>query len=106
MGAVCAACLLPCAVLLHVCLPPDTPPSSRSNTHMLLFLQPPCIPYVYSLSLSLSLPLTHTHTFSHSAWSAHAQGEVVCLRNALVSKVAETEEALRGATAELEDTNR
>jgi hypothetical protein len=34
------------------------------------------------------------------------QGEVVCLRNALVNKVAETEDALRAATAEFEDTNR
>jgi hypothetical protein len=37
---------------------------------------------------------------------AGLQGEVVCLRNALVNKVAETEDALRAATAEFEDTNR
>lgn len=52
--------------------------------------------------LSLALALSHSRTLSHSVH----QGEVVCLRNALVNKVAETEEALRGATAELEDTNR
>jgi hypothetical protein len=34
------------------------------------------------------------------------QGEVLCLRNALVNKVAETEEALRAATAEYETASR
>jgi hypothetical protein len=34
------------------------------------------------------------------------QGEVLCLRNALVNKLGETEEALRAATAEYEALSR
>lgn len=37
---------------------------------------------------------------------AAGQGEVVCLRNAMVNKVVEAEEALRAATAEYETAGR